>query len=77
MMDACGKVLVLEETDCVIEYFLRNDRKVLGRLSGHVPRAGELVPETIHEIVDRACRESGLPGLSIQPGESPGRSRRN
>ncbi|HDR16197.1 MAG TPA: indolepyruvate ferredoxin oxidoreductase subunit alpha [Desulfobacteraceae bacterium] len=74
MMDACGRVLVLEETDCVIEYFLGNHQKVLGRLSGHVPRAGELVPEKIHEILDRAFVEVGVGGLQafgpeIEPPE--------
>jgi indolepyruvate ferredoxin oxidoreductase, alpha subunit len=69
MMDACGNVLVLEETDSVIEYFLRDDTKVLGRMSGHVPRAGELLPEIIFDAVDRACRESGISGLTI-PAEN-------
>jgi indolepyruvate ferredoxin oxidoreductase alpha subunit len=63
MMDACQRVLVLEETDCVIEYFLGDNRKVLGRISGHVPREGELVPEKIHEVINRACREAGVGGL--------------
>jgi indolepyruvate ferredoxin oxidoreductase, alpha subunit len=64
MMASCGKVLVLEETDCVIEYLLGNSRKVLGRLSGHVPRAGELVPEIVHEIMGKACKEAGIDGLA-------------
>ncbi len=62
-MDACQKVLVLEETDTVIEYFLRDKVKVLGRLSGHVPSQGELVPEVIHSVVDKTLRELGLPGF--------------
>ncbi len=74
MLHACERVLVLEETDCVIEYFLGNNEKVMGRISGHVPCAGELVPERIHEVIDRACLESQIPGLQrvdreLQPPE--------
>ena len=36
------KVLVLEETDQVIEAMLGDREKVLGRASGHVPGAGEI-----------------------------------
>lgn len=74
MMDSCGMVLVLEETDCLIEYFLGDNQKVLGRISGHVPRAGELVPEIIYEIMNSACKDAGIDGLPrsipvIQPPE--------
>ncbi len=59
-MSACDKVLVIEETDTVIEYFLRDRQKVLGRLSGHVPSEGELVPEVIYGVMNRALEELGL-----------------
>ncbi|MGE5841372.1 MAG: indolepyruvate oxidoreductase, partial [Deltaproteobacteria bacterium] len=42
-MGACAKVLVIEETDTLIEYLLGDRNRVLGRLSGHVPLEGELV----------------------------------
>jgi indolepyruvate ferredoxin oxidoreductase alpha subunit len=61
-MGACEKVLVIEETDTVIEYFLRDREKTLGRLSGHVPMEGELVPEVIYELMDRV-----LDGLNLEP----------
>ena len=63
-VNACDSVLVLEETDTVIEYFLRDKNKVLGRLTGHVPSEGELVPDVIYGIVNRALEEKGLPHLS-------------
>ena len=63
-VNACDNVLVLEETDTVIEYFLRDKNKVLGRLTGHVPSEGELVPDVIYGIVNRALEEKGLPHLS-------------
>ncbi len=62
-MSACDKVLVIEETDTVIEYFLRDREKVLGRLSGNVPSEGELVPEAVYGVIDRALRSLDLKGL--------------
>lgn len=59
-MARCGKVLVLEETDTVIEYFLRDKSKVMGRLSGHVPLQGELIPQKVHALIDQALGELRL-----------------
>ena len=59
-MSACKKVLVLEETDTVIEYFLRDREKVLGRLSGHVPSEGELVPQVVYSLVNKVLKDFGL-----------------
>jgi indolepyruvate ferredoxin oxidoreductase alpha subunit len=59
-MSACEKVLVLEETDTVMEYFLRDRKKVLGRLSGHVPSEGELVPQVVYSLVDKVLKDLGL-----------------
>ncbi len=63
-MAACDKVLVIEETDTLIEYLLGDRNKVLGRLSGHVPLEGELVPQVIYRLFDRTLRE-----LELQPFE--------
>jgi len=62
-MSACDKVLVVEETDTVIEYFLRDRKKVLGRLSGHVPSEGELVPEAVYGVIDRTLTSLDLTGF--------------
>ncbi len=62
-MNACEKVLVIEETDTLIEYLLRDRNKVLGRLSGHVPQEGELVPEQIERILTTLLKELKLPPL--------------
>jgi len=69
-VNACEKILVLEETDTVIEYFLRDRQKVLGRLSGHVPQEGELVPDVIYEIIDKTFKERGMEPLSDQMDRS-------
>ncbi len=63
-LNACDKVLVIEETDTVIEYMLRDKQKTLGRLSGHVPMEGELVPEKIETVLNRALIDCRLPPLS-------------
>ena len=61
---ACDRVLVIEETDTVIEYMLRNKEKVLGRLSGHVPPEGELVPYVTYDLVNKTLAELGLDQLN-------------
>jgi indolepyruvate ferredoxin oxidoreductase, alpha subunit len=61
---ACEKVLVIEETDTLIEYLLRDKKKVLGRLSGHVPSEGELVPQVIHKMISQVLGEMSLKPLN-------------
>jgi indolepyruvate ferredoxin oxidoreductase alpha subunit len=68
-MEACEKVLVIEETDTVIEYFLRDREKVLGRLSGHVPSQGELVPEVIYGLISHALKNLELTPLDGNPDQ--------
>jgi indolepyruvate ferredoxin oxidoreductase alpha subunit len=50
-------VLVLEETYPVIEMQIPDRTKVKGRWNGWVPRAGELLPEVIEEILYKALGE--------------------
>jgi len=68
-MAVCYKVLVIEETDTLMEYLLRDRSKVLGRLSGHVPLEGELVPQVIYRLLDRTLTE-----MKMQPFEGEGDS---
>jgi indolepyruvate ferredoxin oxidoreductase alpha subunit len=68
-LNACDKVLVIEETDTLIEYCLRNREKVLGRFSGHVPLEGELVPRKIETVLEKVLKELDLPPLGIIPGD--------
>jgi len=63
-VSACDRVLVIEETDTVIEYFLRDRDKILGRLSGHVPTEGELVPQVVYELVNKTLGELRLQQFS-------------
>ncbi len=41
------RVLILEETDAVIELQIRDKSRILGRLTGDVPNQGELTPEVM------------------------------
>ncbi|MGD2126983.1 MAG: indolepyruvate oxidoreductase, partial [Desulfobacteraceae bacterium] len=61
-VSACERILIIEETDTLIEYLLRDRHKVLGRLSGHVPAEGELVPQVIHKLLNTV-----LKALSLKP----------
>ncbi len=65
---ACDKIIVIEETDTLIEYMLGDRNKTLGRLSGHVPMEGELLPEKIEAILNRAFSDCGLAPLSDSTG---------
>jgi indolepyruvate ferredoxin oxidoreductase alpha subunit len=58
-LSACEKVLVVEETDAFIEYLIRDRHKILGRLTGHIPREGELLPQVIHRKVSDVLLELG------------------
>jgi indolepyruvate ferredoxin oxidoreductase, alpha subunit len=62
-MEVCDRVLVIEETDTLMEYLLGDKQKVLGRLSGHVPLEGELVPQVIEKVLSRALKELNLEPL--------------
>ena len=66
---ACDRVLVIEETDTLIEYLLRSKDKVLGRLSGHVPLEGELVPQVVHKVLNHVLDE-----LKLKPFKENGDS---
>ena len=55
LFDACEKILVLEDgypfIEEIISDFLSENRNVIGRLSGHVNRVGELDPDSIKKAL--------------------------
>lgn len=57
------KVLVIEETDSVIESQIIKKSRVLGRLTGHVPLQGELAPDVIYDILADVLRELRITNL--------------
>ena len=58
------KVLVVEETDAIIEYQIIDKRKVLGRLTGDIPLEGELTPDRIYHILARVLAELKIARLA-------------
>jgi indolepyruvate ferredoxin oxidoreductase alpha subunit len=56
----CERVLVLEEPDETIELQIRDKSRIWGRLDGHAPRAGEMVPEAVWSVLSRALKEAGV-----------------
>ena len=55
LFDTCKKILILEDgypfiEELVSDYF-RKSKKVMGRLTGHLNRVGELSPDTISEAL--------------------------
>ena len=68
----CDHVLILEETEPVIELQIRDKSKIRGRLDGTLPNEGEMLPETITHIISELCREFSIPvgeGTSTAPLE--------
>ncbi len=57
------KVLVIEETDSVIESQINDKRKVMGRLTGHIPLQGELDPDVIYDILRNVLKKLGIARL--------------
>ena len=53
------KVLVLEETDQVVESLLGQRNKILGRANGYVPGEGEITYDIVRGIVGRIMTEMG------------------
>ena len=63
-------VLVIEETTGMIEMQLGDRRRVAGKLTGAVPRVGELSPEVIERLL---CEFSGRPCRTAPPPAVAGR----
>ena len=64
----CDHVLILEETEPVIELQIRDKTKILGRLDGTVPSEGEMLPETVTQILSTLAKKLSIPfreGASI------------
>jgi len=54
-------VLILEETEPVIELQIRDKSKIRGRLDGTVPCEGEMTPEIVSRILSSVCQDLALP----------------
>jgi indolepyruvate ferredoxin oxidoreductase alpha subunit len=56
----CERVLVLEETEPLLELLAPERDRLWGRFSGHVESAGELTPEKMASILEKVCRQTGI-----------------
>ncbi|MBU0753913.1 MAG: indolepyruvate oxidoreductase, partial [Planctomycetes bacterium] len=76
-LKAHDRVLVLEEPEDAIERCFKDRNRVMGRLSGHVPNAGELTPETMADVLRNVFAELELKSesaaleISTDPLEEP------
>jgi indolepyruvate ferredoxin oxidoreductase alpha subunit len=52
----CDHVLILEETEPVIELQIRDKSKITGRLDGRIPNEGEMLPEVINQVITDLCK---------------------
>ena len=57
----CDHVLILEETEPVIELQIRDKSKILGRLDGTIPNEGEMLPETVTRFIQTSAKEFSIP----------------
>ncbi len=62
------RVLVLEETDPVLEALFPRSRGLFGRLTGHVPWAGELTLEAVRGAVEGIEKPRSSRGVGFEPG---------
>ena len=69
-IEKCKEVLVLEETEPVIELQIRNKSNVHGRLDGFIPNEGEMLPEVITQVMVDFCRKFSIP-VEEPPSSTP------
>jgi indolepyruvate ferredoxin oxidoreductase alpha subunit len=60
LFNACEQVLVLEETGPLLEMQAPERARTWGRCSGHVESAGELTPDKMSQVLERACAQAGI-----------------
>lgn len=70
LIDTHDEILVIEETMPVIEYQIADRHRVSGRLSGAIPDAGELLPETVEGVVKTFL---GIPFDTVEIPSAPGK----
>jgi indolepyruvate ferredoxin oxidoreductase alpha subunit len=70
-MDTCDRVLIIEESDPVIEMQIRDKSKISGRLNQTIPSAGELTPEVIAGILENFLGGAEGPATLVQVPDQP------
>jgi len=59
-VEEMDKVLIIEETDSVLELLIGHGDKVLGRRNNYVPSAGELNYNVTRDVIENVASEAGL-----------------
>jgi indolepyruvate ferredoxin oxidoreductase alpha subunit len=72
LLSKYDEILIIEESAPVIEMQLAARHMVKGRMNGHIPQAGELLPEIIEEAMVRFC---GFPSKSQPQAPAAGGKR--
>ncbi len=57
----CDHILILEETEPVIELQIRDKSKIYGRLDGTIPSEGEMLPEVVTRVIHDLCKRHAIP----------------
>jgi len=68
LLNTYEEVLVIEETTGVIELQLADRSRVKGKMSGFVPRVGELLPEKILNLIEDFVGKDLTPHEQAAPG---------
>jgi indolepyruvate ferredoxin oxidoreductase alpha subunit len=63
----CDQVLILEETEPVIELQIRDKSKITGRLDKRIPNEGEMLPEVITQVISDLCKMFSIPAREVPP----------
>ena len=66
LLDSCEKVLVVEEGQPFIEEQVRGvfeSQNILGRLTGELPRTGELTPDCVGEALGIPAQRTAVPSI--------------
>jgi len=61
----CDHILILEETEPVIELQIRDKSKIFGRLDGMIPNEGEMLPEVITHVISDLCKRYSIPAGKV------------
>ncbi len=64
-IEKCDHVLILEETEPVIELQIRDKSKIIGRLDGRIPNEGEMLPEVMTQLIADLCKDFSIPAGEI------------
>ncbi len=66
-VERCDRVLILEETEPVIELQIRDKSKITGRLDKRIPNEGEMLPEVITQVISDLCKALSIPAREVPP----------